>query len=518
MSDPNLVHDNRTTTVSAGPREWLGLAVLALPTLLLAMDVTVLYLAVPHLTADLRPTGIEQLWIADIYGFMIAGFLITMGTVGDRIGRRKLLVLGASAFTAASLLAAFATSPLLLIIARALLGIAGATLMPSTLALISNMFRDVGQRAMAIGVWATCMSAGMAAGPIIGGLMLASFWWGSVFLLAVPVMALLLITAPVLLPEYRDANAGRIDLPSVLLSLATILPVIFGIKKAAEAGLSALPIAAIIIGTGFGWLFVRRQGALTDPLLDLRLFGNPTFRAALLILLFGLGTVGGIYLFITQYLQLVRGLTPLGAGLWLLPPAGALILASTLTPIIARKVEPRFVVAAALALATLGYLTLGFVDAVGGVPVLVSGFVLVYAGISPLMVLGTDLVIRTAPPEKAGSAAAMSETSMEFGVATGIAVLGVIGTAVYRADVAGAPVPGVQAGAQEAAKDSLGAADAAATDLPAHLGDAVLNAARDAFTNGLNTTALVCAAITAALTALALTLLRPTADEASTSR
>ncbi|MCP2278745.1 MFS transporter [Nocardia amikacinitolerans] len=515
MTDPDPLHPNRTTTAPAGPRDWLGLAVLALPTLLLAMDVTVLYLAVPHLTEDLRPTGIEQLWIADIYGFMIAGFLITMGTVGDRIGRRKLLMIGAAAFAAASALAAFATGPLLLIAARALLGIAGATLMPSTLALISNMFRDAGQRAMAIGVWATCLSAGMALGPIIGGSMLESFWWGSVFLLAVPVMALLLVTAPILLPEYRDPEASRVDLPSVLLSLATILPVIFGIKKLAEAGLSAVPVAAIAVGIGFGLLFVRRQGELADPLLDLRLFGNPTFRAALLILLFGLGTVGGIYLFITQYLQLVRGLTPLGAGLWLLPPAGALILASMLTPIIARKVEPRFVVTAALAIATLGYLTLAFVDAVGGLPVLVSGFVLVYVGISPLMVLGTDLVIGTTPPAKAGSAAAMSETSMEFGVATGIAVLGVIGTAIYRAGVAGSPVPGVQPRVQEAAEDSLSAADAAATDLPAHLGDTLLSVARDAFTSGLNSTALVCAAITAALTAVALTSLRPAAASSS---
>ncbi|MEV0251688.1 MFS transporter [Nocardia sp. NPDC050712] len=477
---------------AAGPREWAGLAVLALPTLLLAMDVTVLYLAVPHLTADLRPSGIEQLWIADIYGFMIAGFLITMGTVGDRIGRRKLLMLGATAFAAASVLAAFATTSLLLIIARALLGIAGATLMPSTLALITNMFREAGQRAMAIGVWATCMSAGMAVGPIIGGVMLESFWWGSVFLLAVPVMALLLGTAPVLLPEYRDTAAGRVDVPSVLLSLATILPVVFGIKKTAEAGFAVLPVAALAIGAGFGLLFVRRQRTLANPLLELRLFGNPAFRAALLILLFGLGTVGGSYLFITQYLQSVRGLTPLGAGLWLLPPAGALILASTLTPIIARKVEPRTVVAAALALATLGYLTLAFVDAVGGLPLLVSGFVLVYAGISPLMVLGTDLVIGTTPPEKAGSAAAMSETSMEFGVATGIAVLGVVGTAVYQAGMPDAPEP---------ARDSLGGA--------AQYGDAVLGAARAAFTNGLNVTAVVCAVVTAVLAVVALRSLDP---------
>lgn len=508
MFDSQSLSGHRTVESAAGLREWLGLAVLTLPTLLLAMDVTVLYLAVPHLTADLRPTGIELLWIADIYGFMIAGFLITMGTVGDRVGRRRLLMLGASGFAAASVLAAFATSPLLLILARALLGITGATLMPSTLALISNMFRDAGQRTMAIGVWATCMSAGMAVGPIIGGLMLESFWWGSVFLLAVPIMALLLVTAPILLPEYRDADAGGIDVPSVLLSLLTILPLIFGIKKAAETGLSVVPAVSILVGAGFGVAFVRRQRTLVSPLLELRLFADPTFRAALLILLFGLGTVGGSYLFITQYLQLVRGLTPLTAGLCLLPPAGALILASTLTPIIVRRTTPRVVIAAALALATSGYLTLAFVDAVGGLPLLITGFVLVYAGISPLMVLGTDLVIGTTPPERAGSAAAMSETGMEFGVAAGIAVLGIAGTAVYRSEMSSAALPNVPA----EVVDSLAAADAAAANLPPILGDAVLAAARDAFTNGLNLTALVCAAITAALTVVTLRSLRRVAD------
>ncbi|GAA5096593.1 MFS transporter [Nocardia iowensis] len=493
------MHDTRIQPGSAGPRQWIGLAVLALPTLLLAMDVTVLYLALPQLTADLRPTGVEQLWIADIYGFMIAGFLITMGTVGDRIGRRKLLMLGATAFGAASVLAAFATSPLLLIAARAVLGIAGATLMPSTLALISNMFRDARQRGLAIGVWATCMSAGIAVGPIVGGVMLESFWWGSVFLLGVPVMVLLLVTAPVLLPEYRDSAAGSVDLLSVALSLGAILPVIYGIKKFAETGLSAGSVAAIVVGGGLGWIFVRRQRELADPLLDLRMFGSRSFCAALLILLLSLGLVGGIYLFITQYLQLVHGLSALAAGLWLLPSAFALIVASVLTPVIARKVEPGYLVGAALAVTTVGYLVLAFTSAL---PTLVAGFILVYIGTSPLMVLGTDLVIGTAPPEKAGSAAAMSEASMEFGVAAGVAILGVIGTTVYRTDVARTGPAGIP----DAATDSLAGAHAAV--LPGQLGDALLVSAREAFTHGLNTVALSCAAVAALLTIAAVGLLR----------
>ena len=319
----------------AGVREWLGLGVLALPTLLLAIDATVLYLALPHLEADLRPSATEALWIIDIYGFMIAGLLVTMGRLGDRIGRRKLLMIGALAFGAASVAAAYATDPAVLVVARALLGIAGATLMPSTLALISTMFHDARQRGLAIAVWAACFSAGVAIGPLVGGAMLQVFWWGSVFLLAVPVMVLLLVAAPLLLPESRDPGAGRLDLTSVALSLAAILPVVYGVKTAAADGLSLLPTAAILAGIGLGVLFVRRQRSMSDPLLDVRLFARPAFLGALLALLVGLATVGVIYLYGTQYLQLVAGLTPLAAGLWLLPSALAMIVSSVAAPALA---------------------------------------------------------------------------------------------------------------------------------------------------------------------------------------
>jgi DHA2 family multidrug resistance protein-like MFS transporter len=280
--------DTNTTNGSgprAGRREWIGLAVLALPILLLSLDLSVLYLALPHLSADLGASSTQQLWIVDIYGFMIAGLLVTMGTLGDRIGRRKLLLIGASAFGGPSVAAAFSTSAEMLIATRALLGIAGATLMPSTLALISNMFTDPGQRATAIGVWASCFAAGAAIGPIIGGVLLVFLWWGSVFLLGVPVMLLLLVTAPLLLPEYRDTHAGRLDLTSVALSLAAILPVIYGLKELAKDGIETLPIVAMVAGAAFGIVFVLRQRRLTSPLLDLRLFGSRSFSAALGIML-----------------------------------------------------------------------------------------------------------------------------------------------------------------------------------------------------------------------------------------
>jgi MFS transporter, DHA2 family, multidrug resistance protein len=250
---------------------------------------------------------------------MIAGFLITMGTLGDRIGRRRLLSIGAAAFGAASVLAAFSTSAEMLISARALLGIAGATLMPSTLALLRNMFHDPGQRTFAIGVWVTSFTAGFLIGPVLGGALLMYFWWGSVFLMGVPVMALLLALAPVLLPEYRDTEAGQLDLYSVALSLAAILPVIYGIKQISSHGPAGLPVLSIVAGVAVGAVFARRQRVLKDPLLDLRLFRSRAFGAALVVMLLGIGALVGAELFVAQYLQMVLGLSALAAGLWMMP-------------------------------------------------------------------------------------------------------------------------------------------------------------------------------------------------------
>src|SRR5918992_1473892 len=298
----------------AGRREWVGLAVLALPCLLITMDLTVLYLAVPKLSADLEPTSSQLLWILDIYGFLLAGFLVTMGTLGDRIGRRRLLLIGAVAFGVASVVAAFSRSAEMLIATRAVLGVAGATLAPSTLSLIRNMFADPNQRALAIGVWATSFAAGAAIGPLAGGLLLEYFWWGSVFLVAVPVMALLLVLGPLLLPEFRDPEAGRLDLLSAGMSLAAVLAVIYGLKQIAQDGLEWLSLASIVGGLAVGYAFVRRQGRLADPLIDLRLFRRPTFSASLAVYTLGILVFFATFFFIYQYFQLVLGLSPLVAG------------------------------------------------------------------------------------------------------------------------------------------------------------------------------------------------------------
>ncbi|MFC9970430.1 MFS transporter [Spirillospora sp. NPDC127200] len=475
------------TARRAGPREWGGLAVLSLPTVLLGLDVTVLYLALPSLAEDLRPSGTEALWIMDAYGFLIAGFLITMGTLGDRIGRRRLLMIGAAAFGAVSVVAAYSESAELLIAARAALGIAGATLMPSTLALISNMFGDARQRSVAIGVWATSFALGMALGPLVGGAMLARFWWGSAFLLAVPVAVVLLVAAPVLVPEYRAPRRGRFDLLSVALSLGAILPVIYAVKRFAEEGPDAPTIVSSALGLGFAALFVRRQGRLASPLLDVRLFADRTFSAALSILLVGLVGVGGVMLLVTQQLQLVEELSPIEAGAWMGPPALMMFVAAIGSPLVARRVRPGTVVAGALALSTVGYVLLTQVDATGGVTLIVIGFGLVYLGLGTIAALGTDLVVGAAPPEKAGSAAAMSETVQELGLAMGVAILGSLATAVYRGGIDDDIPAGTPAEVAHAAGDSLAGASSVADRLPAGL----LDQAKEAATSGLNVATMV---------------------------
>lgn len=491
--------------VTAGAREWLGLALLALPTILLGLDLTLLHLALPALAADLQPTSMQALWIMDAYGFMIAGFLITMGTLGDRIGRRKLLMIGATAFAIASTLAAFSTSAVMLIAARALLGMAGATLMPSTLALITNMFADPRQRALGFGIWATMFALGMALGPIVGGVLLEQFWWGAAFLIAVPVVVLLLCLAPRLLPEYRAPRSGRLDLASVGLSLAALLPVIYGIKQVAKDGFGLHPAAAIAVGLVFTLLFVRRQRRLADPLLDISLFANRAFSVALIVLLFGLVAVGGTMLLVTQYLQLVAGFSPLVAGLWMAPPALAMVAAGVTAPLIARRVRPGFVVAAALGLSAPGYLMLTQVanDASGAV-VAVAGFSLAYLGLGTIAALGTDLVVGSAPPEKAGSASALSETVQDLGISLGIAVLGSLATAVYRVTIRGGLPDGLSHEAQEAVADSLWAASSVAVHLPADL----IDEAQAAFMAGFGSAAMVSAAGVSVLAILAAVLLQ----------
>jgi len=487
-------------------REWIGLAVIALPCVLYAMDLTVLNLAVPRLSEDLKPTSSQLLWILDIYGFMVAGSLITMGNLGDRIGRRRLLMIGAAAFGVTSVVAAFSTSPGMLIAARALLGVAGATLAPSTLSLIRVMFRDHQQRTFAIGVWVTSYSIGGIIGPLLGGVVLQYFWWGSVFLLGVPVMVLLLLVGPRLLPEFRDPEAEPVDILSAVLSLAGVLLVIYGLKRVAEHGAEVLAGISVVAGVLVGVIFVRRQPKLTHPLIDLRLFRSATFSTALATYLLGTFAVFGGFVFISQYLQLVLGLQPLQAGLWSLPSFGAFILASMIVPPITRKIPAPQLIAAGLLIAAAGFGVLTQIDRAPPLAVIVTGSVLYSLGISPVFILATDIIVGSAPIERAGAASAISETSSELGGALGIAILGSIGTAVYRARMAAAMPNGVPYDVREIARGTLGGATAVAERLPGQLGAALLGTARDAFAQAFVMTSIVNALLMLA-TAVAATLM-----------
>jgi DHA2 family multidrug resistance protein-like MFS transporter len=495
----------------AGHREWIGLAVIALPCMLYSMDLTVLNLAVPSLSADLKPSSAELLWIVDIYGFLVAGSLITMGTLGDRIGRRKLLLIGAAVFGTASVLAAFSTSPAMLIAARALQGVAAATLAPSTLSLIRNMFLDAGQRTVAISVWIMSYSAGAAIGPLIGGVLLEHFRWGSVFLINVPVMLLLVAIGPVLLPEFRDPGAGRLDPVSAAQSLAAVLATIYGLKRIAEGGPGWIAALSILAGVAGAVAFLRRQGRLADPLIDMKLFRIPTFSAALTVNILAFLTAFAAFLFIAQYLQSVLGLSPLKAGLWGLPSALAFIAGSMLTPSIVGRFQPAHVIAGGMAVSSAGFILLALVDDIDpSLAVLVAGSVVFSLGMTPVVALTTNIVLSAAPPERAGAASALSETSSEFGGALGIAVLGSIITAIYRGKVAGTLPAGIPAEAAEVARSTIGGAVSVSGALPGALGAELLGSAREAFAQAFGTTAAISAVIAIGVAILSAALLRRT--------
>lgn len=501
----NITEKSTTASppVRATRKAWFGLAIIALPCILYSMDLTVLNLAVPQLSADLQPTSTQLLWIMDIYGFLVAGFLITMGTLGDRIGRRKLLMIGAVAFGGASVLAAYASTAGQLIAARAILGVAGATLAPSTLSLIRNMFLDPRQRTMAIGVWAASYSAGGAIGPLIGGLMLEHFWWGSVFLLAVPVMVLLLALGPVLLPEFKDPQAGRLDLFSAFLSLVAVLSIIYGLKHIAVEGFSWLYLAFIAAGLGLGALFLRRQTRLADPLIDIRLFKIPAFSASLFIYGMGCFVMFGSFFFTFQYIQLVLGFAPIKAGLWSLPSFFGFIAGSLLGPTFLRFLSPGRFLGAALVLAAIGFVLLTQITADTGIGLLVAAQLCTALGFAPVVTMATDLIIGAAPPERAGAAGACSETSAEFGGALGMAILGSVGTAVYRSQMHTNMPAAVPAEAATAAKQTLGSAVAEASQLSGTTGSGLLRAAHDAFVAGLQMAAIASVVIIIILALLA---------------
>lgn len=488
-------------------RKWGTLVIACFAALLLAVDLTVLHLAIPGLTVDLAPSATQILWIADSYGFALAGLLITMGNVGDRIGRKRLLLIGTVGFGAASVLTAYATSPELLIAARTLLGVAGATIMPSTLSLIRNAFTDPQERTMAVGIWTGVNAAGFAVGPLVGGLLLDHFWWGSVFIINVPVMAVILVAGAAVLPESRNPRPGRLDLPSVPLSIVGVVAVVYALKEAAHSGLGGVAVpAAAGGGLAVLALFTWRQTRLAEPLIDVRLFRRRAFSASVGANLLAVFAMVAQSLIFSQYFQLVLGWSPLQAGLAGLP--GALCAAGSgalAAPLIARLGRAA-VAAIGLTCAATGIALYQVVDLDTGYLQLLPAMLAMGAGIGLTFAVTGDTILASVPRRRAGAASAISETAMEIGGALGVAVLGSVLGGVYRSGVelpAGLPP---QVAAQ--AGDSIGGAALSAAQLPAETGAAVLRAAGEAYVAGVHVTAWTGAALLAAAALIALVLLR----------
>ncbi|MEU1126783.1 MFS transporter [Streptomyces sp. NPDC005899] len=484
---------------------WIALTVLVLAVLLVAVDATVLGLATPFLSEDLEPTGTQLLWIGDVYSFVIAGLLVSMGSLGDRIGRKKLLLTGATAFGAVSVLNAYASSPEMMILARALLGVAGATLMPSTLALIRNLFHDPRERSLAVGIWGAMASAGAAVGPVVGGLLLEHFWWGSVFLINLPVMAVLVAVGIKMIPESKNPAPGPWDLPSVGLSLVGMVGVVYAVKEAAAHGVGWENGLSFLGGIGALVWFVRRQLRLPAPLLDMRLFHHRGFSGAVLADLLTILGLSGIVFFLSQFLQLVQTRGPLEAGLAQLPAAVGAVTAGLTAGLVARRYSVRSVVSAGLAAIGVSLAVVTVIHKETAYPLIGVLLLIVGVGAGFAFTITSDVILSSVPKEQAGSASAVSETAYELGAALGIALLGSVVTGVYRGF--GTPA-GIPVRADAAAHESLGGAVEAAQHLPARQGGELVVAAQEAFVNGLRVSAAVGAVVLLATATAAWFLLR----------
>ncbi len=423
----------------AGRREWLGVTALMLPCMLVVMDLSVLFLAVPALSADLEPSATELLWITDVYGFLIAGALIVMGTLGDRVGRRRVLLWGSAAFGLASLLAAASTSPAMLIAARGLQGLAGATLIPSTMALLFAMFPHEGDRMKAIGLISLGFTGGAALGPIIGGVLLDVSGWHAVFLINVPAMIAVLVTVPRIVPEFRSPSAPRVDVRSAALLVGAVLAATYAIKQFAHGHGSVAVAILLAAGVAVGAVFLRRQRRLAEPLLDLALFRVRTFSVALGANTLTTFVMFGTFFFVAQYLQVVLGLTPLAAALWGLPGIAGMTLGTmVVVPRLAARCEAAVLMAGGALIVAVGLALLSRLDAATS-PLTAALVLLVFqSGVAPLVTLGMNLILGSAPPEATGAAGGAAQTANELGGALGIALLGSLGTAIARGDVADA--------------------------------------------------------------------------------
>ncbi|MFJ1648489.1 MFS transporter [Streptomyces sp. NPDC088258] len=485
----------RARAAGDGANRWIVLAVLCVSLLLVALDATVLHVAVPAVTADLSPSGVALLWIVDAYPLVCAALLILFGTLGDRVGRRRILLTGYAIFGAASAVAAFAPTPEVLIGARALLGVGGAMIMPATLSVLRAVFPDRRERAMAIGVWTAVAAIGAAVGPVLGGFLVEHFWWGSVFLINLPLLAVLLPLGRFVLPESRGPADGPWDVTGALTAAAGVLGVVYGVKRlgAGEGPLTPATLAPLCLGAAFLILFVRRQRRREHPLIDMSMFARPTFATSVGCIVLAMLALVGLELIAVQYLQLVLGLSPLETGLRLLPLTFAAMAAGVTGSATLRRAGPRRMVAWGFVLTAAAVLLLVLMGQHDRPALLTTGFVLLGFGLQTTLFGAYESMLSEAPADQAGGAAAIGETSYQLGAGLGIALLGSVMNAVYAPGLES--VRGVPRGAGSAAAGSLGEAYRVADGLGGPVGEALRTAARHSFVQGLHVTLLVSAAL-----------------------
>ncbi|MDT0405490.1 MULTISPECIES: MFS transporter [Streptomyces] len=485
----------RRRAAGAGANRWVVLVVLCASLLLVAVDATVLHVAVPAVTEDLRPGAMELLWIVDAYPLVCASLLILFGTLGDRIGRRRVLLLGYALFGVASGMAALADSAQVLIVARALLGVGGAMIMPATLSILRQVFPDRRERALAIGIWSAVAAVGAAVGPLLGGFLLEHFWWGSVFLVNIPLMLVSLPVGRLLLPESKGAGDGPWDVVGALMAAAGLFAMVLGVKRlggeASAAGVWTL--LPLLLGAGLLAAFVRRQRRRAHPLVDLRMFARPAFSTSVGCIVLAMLALVGLELIAAQYLQLVLGLSPLETGLRLLPLTIAAMAAGLAGARMLRRFGPRRMVCAGFCLTAAAVVALTGMGGQDDWPLLLTGFVLLGLGLETTLFGAYESMLSEAPAASAGGAAAIGETSYQLGAGIGIALLGSVMNAAYAPGLA--EVPGVPGEASSAASHSLGEAYEVADGLGGPVGSALREAAREAFVHGLHVTLLVSAGL-----------------------
>ncbi|MEV4740685.1 MFS transporter [Streptomyces sp. NPDC049555] len=488
---------------AATPGRWAMLAVLCASLLLVAMDATILNVALPSLITDLQPDPLEQLWIIDIYGLVLGGLLITSGAVGDRWGRKRLFLAGFVLFGVASVLAATAHSSAQLIGGRVLLGLGGALVMPSTLSLIRTIFADAHERAVAIGIWASVAGAGACVGPLIGGVLVEHFSWQAAFWVNVPVVVATVPAGIRLLPEYRAPQAGRLDWPGALLSVAGIVALAWGIKHVAKGSTEPADMGTLLLGVLLLALFARHQTRLDDPLLDVRLFRRGPFTAAALATLLAMLAIGAALFLISLWLQYVRGFSPSEAGLRTVPSALAMLAGSLSSPWLMHSLGVRGVLAVGLGALAAGFLLLALAPQPTTYSVVAVVLAALGLGDGLAITASASVLVSSVPAARAGQAGAVSETCYELGVGLGVALLGSIHGAVFTDRMTALPLRGSDL---DEARGSVGGAAEVAHRVGGDTGAQVRAVARAAFDEALTTTAYVSAGIVVAVTVLTVCL------------